>query len=350
MNQQAQTPTEIVLLAIAPSIFGGHRRTTDEDIVKAGGSMPKGDVLTKGGKHIFPMEKLAPFHLIKKTLMRELGKVSVKSVGGALAFNRADIAVIEKLVKDAEAEFMAEVTTFRQNYDAALAAYIAAQATPGLASIIRDSALTVDEAVSRFGFKYEMYVPQPIGEGSSIESMASNLAGRLYVEVGQTAYETWDKSFMPADSSGVRSARMVGQKAKRPLVTCRDKLSKLAFLDSNIQNSIDLIDDVLASTQQQGYIEDTPGNRCATRLLKFVELMMDAQKFRSASTVPHCDIDEVDELLGLKSKTAPVIDADAGGLFAGEERAEEAHPVDVGTLVVAASQQQQAARNRFENF
>lgn len=346
MNQQTKN-TEIVLMAVAISIFGGYSRAKEEDIVMAGGVAPKGDLLTKGGKHIFPLEKLAPFHLIKKALMRELSKFSVKSIGGALAFNIAYLVKAEQLIKDAQKEFAAELVTFRSNYDASLAAYIAAQANAGLADIIRQSAVTVDAAISRFGFKYDMQLPQPIGEGSSIESMVINLAGRVYEETAAAAYGIWDKSLMPSDSAGNRKLRSFGGKTKRPLVNCRDKLKSLAFLDgNNIQNAIDLIDDVLAETQPQGFIVDEPGNPAQTRFIKLIELMMDAQKFHSAATVSYSDLDAVDRLLGIAEKVVPNLFDDA---FGEPEAVQVASSVDVGTLVVAASQIP-AAHSAFSDF
>lgn len=299
---------EIVFVSVAIRVFGGFKRTTDDDIAKAGGVLPKTDVLTKGGKHVFPMEKLAPFHALKKQLMRDIGKLSVKSVGGAMAFNKADLQEVENLIKEAEKQFTVDLLEFKKNYDTVLADYIAAQAKkPGLAEIIQRSALTMEDAVSRFGFSSEMYVPQPIGEGNTIESMAQNLTGRLFMEIAQAAFELWDKSIMPSDSSGNRSAKKAGQKTKRPIVACRDKLIKLSFLDSNIQNAVDLINDVLAETQPHGYVEDMPNNRCATRLIKLVELMMDAQKFRSATTRVYNDLGDIDQMLGLAVMVNPVL-------------------------------------------
>lgn len=339
---------EIVFVSVALRIFGGYKRTTEDDIIKAGGSLPKTDVLTKGGKHIFPSEPLAPFHALKKQLTRDISKISVKSVGGVQAFNKVDLKEVEDLVKNAEKEFAALLVTFKQNYQADLSKYIDEQVTAGntgLADIIRQSALTVDEAVSRFGFAHEMYVPQPIGEGNTIETMAQNLAGRLFVEIAQAAYELWDKSIMPSDSNGVRSLKKAGQKTKRPITACRDKLAKLAFLDGNIQNAIDVIDVVLAETQPQGFVEDTPSNRCATRLVKLVELMMDAQRFRSATTKVYTDLGEIDQLLGMTAVTAPVLAAESV-TTADAESAAKASP----DLVVASSQQPGQSYDPFAAF
>lgn len=340
MNQAITQQPEIVFLDLSFQILGGYKRATDEDIAAAGGVLPKTDVLTRGGKHIYPSEKLAPFHAEKKQLMRELSKVSVKTIGGAMAFEKAELKDIEELIKESQKRFAALLVEFRQSYAPTMAGYIAAQKTPGLAKIITDSALTVDEAASRFGFSYEMYVPQPIGENTSVESMFSNLVGRLYAEVAQASYEIWDKSLMPMDGSGNRNFRKPGQKTKRPLVTLRDKLTKLARLDNNIQNSVDLIDDVLAATQKQGFLEDTPSNPCCTRFVRLVELMMDAQNFRSASTVVFDGIDEVDRLLGLTAKPVPEK----------VEVKEEAPAVHVEPVVAAAAVAKTASRNRFSNF
>ena len=306
----ATTQKNVVMVSVSASMFGGYKRTSESDIVAAGGKIPETTILTKGGKHIFPTEKLSVFGTIKKAVFRELWKVGVKSFGSGsvIAICEDDLDEVEKTLDAAKVEFEAALVHLRQNYDMWLGEYIQAQPNPAAADIIRNSALTADDACSRFGFSYDTFMPTPVGKNGSVESMAAKLTSQLYDEVAQAAKDAWDKTFCP---NGV--IRTVGQKAKSPLRNCRDKLQKLSFLDPNVLGAVELIDSVLATTQQTGYIEDEPSNPCAKRLRGLVALMTDAGGFSAAAEkmVKSADKEtDMEVLCGIQSLWDDTVTAD----------------------------------------
>lgn len=308
MNQQVQEKN-VVMISVEASMFGGYKRTTESDITSAGGRVPDTDILTKGGKHIFPSEKLSVFSNIKKNLYRELWKFGVKSFGGSvIAISEDDLLSAEKLLDSAQADFDTALADLRLNYDTYLDAFIKKQPNAAAASIIRDSALKADDACSRFSFSYDSFMPTPVGKNGSLESMAAKLTDQLYVEIAVAAQETYDKTFCPEGADGKRYIRTVGQKAKRPLLACREKLKKMSFLNPNVVGAVEIIDSVLATTQSTGYIEDTPSNPAAKRLLGLVTLMKDAEKFSAsaskiaASSTPG---DDIEVMCGVRNQWQP---------------------------------------------
>ena len=315
---QNETP-QIVMISVDAAMFGGYKRSSEQDIIDAGGKVPDTDVLTKGGKHIFPSERLAPFGAVKKNVFKELWKFGIKALGSGsvIAINAEDLPEAERILDEADAEFTVLLNELKANYDKWLEEFIQAQPGQAAGNIIRRAALTMEDATSRFRFSHETFMPTPVGKNGSVESMAAKLTSQLYKEVGQAAYDAWDKSFNPVikDSGGQRARRKVGQKAKSPIRNCRDKLSKLSFLNPNVAGAVTIIDTVLAATQMTGWIEDTPSDSADTRLYGLVQLMMNADKFANAATAIMASVDvegDIDLLCG-------VVKAPSSNLFNGED-------------------------------
>lgn len=306
MNTVTVIQKNVVMVTLCATAFGGYKRTTEADIKAAGGLLPDTDILTKGGKHIFPTERLAVFGSIKKAVYRELWKFGVKSFGSGsvIAICEDDLQNAEIILDKAEAEFGMALDDLRTNYDKWLNDFINVQQNTAAAEIIRRSALQMEDACSRFKFSYDTFMPTPVGKNGSLESMASKLATQLYAEVAQAAEDAYNVSFMPIGSDGKRHLRKVGQRAKSPIKACREKLNKLSFLDPNVSGAVEIIDSVLLATQTTGYIEDEIGNPAAKRLHGLVELMMDSENFAKAAAKVVASAkpdDEIDELCGIRN-------------------------------------------------
>lgn len=353
MNTQVQPDApQIVMISVDCSMFGGYKRSSEQDIIDAGGKVPDTDVLTKGGKHIFPSERLATFGTVKKNVFRDLWKFGIKALGSGsvIAINADDLPEAERILDAADAEFAVLLNELKANYDVWLEAFIQMQPNSAAGDIIRRAALTMEDATSRFRFSHETFMPTPVGKNGSVESMAAKLTSQLYKEVAQAAYAAWDQSFNPTikDSGGQRSRRKVGQKAKSPIRSCRDKLSKLSFLNPNVVGAVTIIDAVLATTPMTGWIEDTPSNSSDARLYGLVQLMMDGDKFANAAKAIMASIDvdgDIDLLCGV---------AKAASLFEGGDEVEveavAVAPVAVApAAVVAQAAASQPAKQNFES-
>lgn len=290
-NQQATPQTEagIVMISFDVSLFGGYKRTSEQDIVEAGGALPDTEILTKGGKHIFPSDKLAPFGTNKKAVQRQLSEFGVKALGGGsvIAIHENDLQEAERILEDGNTEHQRLLAELDLNYDLWLDDFIQDNSKGGKkgGDIIRRSALTREDAINRFSYSYDTFKPTPCGKNGSVESMAQKLTNQLYTEIAQAAFVTWNVTFNPVikDSGGQRARRKVGQKALSPFRGCRDKLNKLAFLNPSVKGAVQIIESVLCTMPSTGYIEDTPSNPADARLYALVGLMMDAIKFANAA-------------------------------------------------------------------
>ena len=317
MNTNTQVQPEaaqIVMISIECSMFGGYKRSSEQDIIDAGGKVPDTDILTKGGKHIFPSERLATFGTVKKNVFRDLWKFGIKALGSGsvIAITAEDLPEAERTLEEASTEFAVLLNDLKANYDTWLEEFIQEQPVSS-GEIIRRAALTMEDATSRFKFNYDFFMPTPIGKNGSVESMVSKLTSQLYKEVAQAAYDTYNISFNPLvkDGDGARARRKVGQKAKSPLRNCRDKLAKLSRLHPDIPGAVTIIESVLASTQVTGWIEDTPSNPCDSRLYGLVQLMMNAVKFSNAATkiMQSVNVDaDIDALCGIVVATENLFD------------------------------------------
>lgn len=298
VTDQKQT-VQFAVAAKQVSCFGGYAKPTEFDIASTGGVVAKTSIITKGSKHIFPREKLAVFSRIKKDVERSLWKFGVKSFGSgsAIAFSLDELATAEKLLEKAKVDFGVALDELRANYDVWLNEFIMAQPTQAEQEVIRKSALSRDVACDKFHFSYDIFVPTPIGEKGSIESMAEKLVRQLYAEVAQAAEEAYDVTFAPEGSDGKRYVRRVGQRAKSGLRACRDKMEKMAFLHPGINGAVSIVNYVLSKTQDAGFIDNELGNPAATRLFNMVVLMMDADLFAAtadkvfSSNTPEDDIE-----------------------------------------------------------
>lgn len=286
-----ETP-QIVMISIECNMFGGYKRSSERDIIEAGGVVPDTDILTKGGKHIYPTDRLATFRKVKKDIFKDLWEYGVKGFGSGsvIAINAAELDRAESLLETAKRDFYALLAELDANYDKWLAEFLAEQKTPAAVEIIQRAALTKDDAVSRFKFDFTIFTPTPIGKHGSVESMYEQCIKQLYQEVAQAAYGAWDKTFFPevVDSkgkkTGQRERRKVGQKSKSAIRNCRKKLFNNAYLHPNIIGAVTAIDSVLSQTLTTGWIEDTPSNPSESRLFGLVTLMSDADKLAAAAS------------------------------------------------------------------
>lgn len=361
MNATTNNDVQVVMISVECSMFGGYKRSNEQDIVDAGGKVPDTDILTKGGKHIFPSERLATFGTIKKGVFRDLWKFGIKALGSGsvIAIDANELPAAERILEDAEKQFSACLDDLKRNYDKWLDEFIQDQPNAAAGDIIRRAALTKEDATSRFKFSYDTFMPTPVGKTGTVESMAAKLTSQLYREVAQAAYETWDKSFhhVSDKANGQRTRRKVGQKTKSPLRNCRDKLNKLAFLDPNVTGAVTIIDTVLATTPVTGWIEDTPDNPADTRLYGLVTLMMEASKFAKAaedimrSSDVAADVDAMCGIVEAEIASNEVdLFAEKDGDVWGTPVVSPVAPVQVPVSPIVVAQAAQSAMNFESNF
>lgn len=300
MEQQVNA-NQVVYISLEISMFGGYRRSTEDDIEDAGGKAPKTTVLTKGGKHVFPPERLSAFKTNKGEIVRKILKFGVQAFkkSSVYAITMDRLAEAEKILEVGNIEHDRLATELDKNYDDWLDTYISEQ-DPNVQNVIRRSALTREEALSKFKYGYTAFEPTLVGKNNSAEKLKSTLVVQLYNEIAVEVLKIYDNSINPMDSSGNRSQRDFGQKTKRPVAAAREKLKAWLDFDQSIAGAIQMIDETLSQTQIAGYVLDEVGNPARTRFVKLVEMMINPPIFRTAAENV-AEGREVDDVLGVKT-------------------------------------------------
>lgn len=311
---------KIAVVSVDIGFFGAYRRATEEDIKALGGVVPDSNVLTKGSKRIFPNydellrdEQTArgvanpdTFGSVKKDVDRFLWKRGTRLVGKGGWVISMDVVdeVLEKL-KSGSIIVDSLKSTLEANYDAWLEGHI--QANSKEEAIIRQSARPCAEAIAKFRFQWDVYKIVPLGAkgGSDLESMATGLTAQLFTEVSVAAKAAMEKSF--------KGKEKVGQKAMHQIQACGDKMRHLHFLDPKVEGAIQMMTHVLGSLPQTGYIENTPGNDCFSRLHRLVDLMTIPTKFEEAGK-RIADGETADDVLRPQASINQVLDL-TGDLF-----------------------------------
>lgn len=246
-NQEQDIFSKIVLVNIGCGVWSGYKRTTDNDLLKMKANLPKGGVITKGGKMIFPTDLLTPFNNLKKEINRKLASVGVSALGGsARVIPSTQVDEIQNFITDSKHKFDNLLDDFVDAYDANLEKHINGIQEPIVREIVSGSTLDKIEAARRFRFTSDVFKIVPtVGDG---EGLVSNLANKLFTEIATAAREAYEKSF--------QGKPRVGQRALNQIIAMRDKMAGLTMLDGeNIQPLVNSIDEVLNKMPADGWIE-----------------------------------------------------------------------------------------------
>lgn len=237
---------QIVLVNVSNPIWSGYKRTTEGDLAKMNATLPGGGIITKGGKKIFPVDSFTPFNTLKKEISRKLISVGVSALGGSARVIPVEKSKeIQTFLDESKQKFDELLEDFASNYDEKLENHLSSIKEPVVREIVSNSALTKDQALSRFGFYTDVFKIVPKGDGIGL---VNNLASKLFAEVATAASEAYEKSF--------QGKPRVGQRALNQVVAIRNKMAGLSMLDgNNIQPIVDSIDKVLNKMPKDGWIE-----------------------------------------------------------------------------------------------
>lgn len=241
---------KVALVNVDLSIWSAYKRTSDTELAKIGASLPKDSPLTKGGKKIFPTEFLAEFGNIRKEISRKLSTIGVAAMGGsARAVPESQVDDINAYMEDIKVRFNKALVDFDLHYDVRMKDYLDSLKDTNVRSIIEASKLDRQEATSKFGINWQVFKIVPAGNADeSSKSLVIGMANTLLDEVAEAAKKIFESSFMGKPK--------VTQKALRQVVSLRDKMAGLNFLDpANIDAIVKSIDETLAPLPPSGWIE-----------------------------------------------------------------------------------------------
>jgi len=241
---------KVALVNVDLNVWSGYKRTTELELISVGAALPKGSPLTNGGKKIFPTEFLAEFSQIRKEISRKLASYGVAALGGsARAVPETIIDEVNDYLEAARDRFIVAKADFERNYDSRISDYLQSIADPKVRDIIERAKLERDDAVGKFGMKWQVFKIVPAGdEEQSSKSLVDGMASSLFEEVAKSAKDIYLKSF--------HGKSRVTQKSLNQVRMLRNKMEGLKFLDeANIEPIIKSIDETLSSLPKDGWLD-----------------------------------------------------------------------------------------------
>lgn len=281
VDHSAVLDDKLALVTVTIKCYSGYRRATREYIQELGGSLPDSAAVTEGSIKVFPNERLNPFSTLRRSVFRKIAAKGVKALGSGNTFAvpRDALHTIEAALVEAREEFEKELGVLDANYEAYFEEHVKANQEAEV--ILRKLGIPKAVALTRFGFDSHIFKIVPIkkeGEGAkSVSSLVEGLARQLFEEVAAEADKLLEKS------DAFTRHQKAGQKTIRPIKDALTKMKGLEFLDPVIGGGIQLIEDVLSSLPQTGYIEDSPFAKPFSTLRRLLEVMSDVDDYLDAS-------------------------------------------------------------------
>lgn len=242
---------QIVVIMLNISLWSGRKKLRPEDLAANGieaDKLPPGTLASLGTKRIIAPEALNPFTALKKEAERICLAKGVRFLGG-FAIPKENIDGLVEELKEIKQRFQETKEKLLSDYDKEIAKWIA-ENPPEWASVIRaaiEPVSTIDQAM-HFNFA-PVVVGSPEGmedDNAGLDEETDGLLGQLFHEIRMQAKTAFEASFV--------GRKEVTRKALRPIMSMRDKLQGLSFLDPEIAEAIQGIDQVMDKVPKTGPI------------------------------------------------------------------------------------------------
>lgn len=239
--------TEQLFIASANfRIWSGQRKLDVLDInFGEGAERPSDDVVELGSKRIIDPKELNMFHRLKRETDRFLAAHGMTFLGGyACPIDKQDI-IMEKL-EEVRRQFASIKSDFLSTYSTKVNEWIehvySVTSDVEFANKLKNSVLTESEVERRLAFDFQVFKLQPVSddEADKLEHRISGLGEDLIDEVIAGANKF---------ASTLFGKDRVAVTTRMTLVSIRDKVDGLAFLNGNLKHLADLISDTLRGYQ-----------------------------------------------------------------------------------------------------
>ncbi len=239
---------QLVFINVDITNWSGKKSLTPEDLGLDRSQLPPETLVSLGDKQLIDPEALKAFGSIRGAARRLCLAVGTRFLGGhavPVAKAPALLAELDALgqrYRDARAAFLA-------GYDEQLAAWTRQQPQEWQ-KLIRDALVPAEYVGGRLSFAVQAVrfaAPDPeVVDHDGLNQALSGLGDQVFHEVGQLAREALERSFQGKDA--------VTRRALGPLVSIRDKLEGLAFLDGRFRAVVGEIDRLVALVPARGPI------------------------------------------------------------------------------------------------
>lgn len=246
-----QILNQIVVIMLNISLWSGRKKLRPEDLAANGieaDKLPPGTLASLGTKRIIAPEALNPFTALKKEAERICLAKGVRFLGG-FAIPKENIDDLVKELKEIKQRFQEAKDSLLKDYNKEVNKWIA-ENPPEWATVIRaviEPVSTIDQAL-HFNFA-PVVVGSPEGmedENEGLDEETDGLLDQLFHEIRMQAKTAFEASYI--------GRKEVTRKALRPIMSMKDKLQGLSFLDPEIAEAIQGIEQVMAKVPKTGPI------------------------------------------------------------------------------------------------
>tara|TARA_R110002167_G_scaffold234159_1_gene439357 strand:- start:17928 stop:18956 length:1029 start_codon:yes stop_codon:yes gene_type:complete len=305
---------QTVWLNINYRTWQGKKQLSRAEIIKYSNpdELPPEDLITPGSKAIADPEGLKKITSLGKKINRECEKVCVRAFGAYATSNEASETLLAKL-EGYKKEHQDLVSAYLDSYEQSNEEWMAAH--PQWEAWLRHSMLSRQEIEYRFKFEVQAYKISSGGEGTllndGLQKEQSGLLGTLFREIEKMADDAWSFSY--------ENKEKVSQKALRPILTIKNKLETLSYIDGKVSVLVRRVKAVLDAMPKSGFIEGADLS-AACGLLNLLSssnrmnaFAKQAHTDATATVVPVLDDDddveiEVSEVLPLDVAEMPKVD------------------------------------------
>ncbi|MBN2644288.1 MAG: hypothetical protein JXR59_02300, partial [Desulfuromonadaceae bacterium] len=195
-----------------------------------------------GSKRLIGQDALAPFAALKREAEKVCLSYGTRYLGGYAIPEARAAAVISELEQIGQ-RFAETKQQFLRDYDSAVGQWIA-ENPPQWRNLIRKNCVAVESVAAALQYQITpLQIHLPVEQGPQ---QRQGLFNQLCHEIRQLARSTYKASYDQKSE--------VTRKALRPVVSIRQKLEGLVFLDSRIGETLEHIDTVLSTVPDSGPI------------------------------------------------------------------------------------------------
>jgi len=250
---------KMILVVLNISIWQGRKALQMGDLAINGidiKKLPPESLATLGSKRIISPEAVKVFKSLKRMATRFCLKNGVRFAGDGYAVPREKVAALSSELQRLKEEFEAAKSHFMSTYVEEVEKWVA-QNQPEWAPMIRSAIDTPSHIKKAMSFNFaaiDVKAPAEIAE-NGLDEEVDSLYGQLCHEVRLVARRAFETSFV--------GKQEITPKTLRPILSIREKLVGLLFLEPSIAEIIQIIDDTLAKLPAEGAIKGTDLNMVA---------------------------------------------------------------------------------------
>ena len=237
-------------IALDIRIWSGRRKLVADDLPVDADKLPPEQLASLGSKKLIDPAKLKVFSTIRSRVASNLGRESVRFLGGYLVPNSRLPGIVAMLGAERDV-FETAKKDFVSDYAQGIDAWCAQN--PEWAEMIRRSSISADEAARAISFGWVCYGVTAVPGGKATAEINASLCDAT-AALGRTMLDDVSQQAREMATRVLAGRDEIGQKALRPLRAIREKLLGLTGVSAMASPLADFIGDVTERLPKSGTI------------------------------------------------------------------------------------------------